>query len=124
VARWVAEHGVEHGLDPERLAVAGDSVGGNMSSALTLLAKERGGLVFRSQVLFYPVTDAGMDTGSYREFATGYFLRRDAMERYWDQYTTDPAERPRSPPRRCGHHRPARRAAARPGHHRRSRRPP
>jgi acetyl esterase len=93
VARWVTDHGLEYGLDPERMAVAGDSVGGNISIALTLLAKERGGPVFRQQVLFYPVTDAGMDTGSYQEFATGYFLRQDAMGWFWDQYTTDPAER-------------------------------
>ncbi len=89
----MAAHGLGHGLDPERVAVAGDSVGGNMTIAVTLLAKERGGVVFRQQVLFYPVTDANFDTPSYREFAEGYFLRRDAMEWFWDQYTPDPADR-------------------------------
>jgi acetyl esterase/lipase len=93
VANWVAEHGLERGLDPSRIAIAGDSVGGTMSAAVTLLAKQRGGPVFRHQVLFYPVTDANFDTGSYRQFATGYYLRRDAMQWYWDQYTTDPAQR-------------------------------
>ena len=93
VARWVAEHGAEKGLDPERIAVAGDSVGGNMSAALTLMAKERGGVALRQQVLFYPVTDASFDTPSYHEFAEGYFLRRDGMQWFWDQYTTDAAER-------------------------------
>jgi acetyl esterase len=93
VAAWVAKQGPGYDLDPARMAVAGDSVGGNMSIALTLLAKERGGVTFRHQVLFYPVTDARFDTGSYEEFATGYFLRRDAMQWFWDQYTTDPAER-------------------------------
>jgi acetyl esterase len=93
VASWVAGHGTEHGLDPERIAVAGDSVGGNMSIALSLLAAERYGVSFRYQVLFYPVTNASFDTGSYQEFATGYFLRRDAMQWFWDQYTTDPAQR-------------------------------
>jgi len=93
VAAWVAEQGATCDLDPARIAVAGDSVGGNMSIALTLLAKERGGVGFRHQTLFYPVTDARFDTGSYEEFATGYFLRRDAMQWFWDQYTTDPAER-------------------------------
>ncbi len=88
VAAWVAEQGAGYGLDPARMAVAGDSVGGNISIALTLLAKERGGISFRHQVLFYPVTDARFDTGSYEEFATGYFLRRDAMQWFWDQYTT------------------------------------
>ena len=92
-AAWVAEQGAGHDLDPARMAVAGDSAGGNMAIALTLLAKERGGVAFRHQVLFYPVTDARFDTGSYEEFATGYFLRRDAMQWFWDQYTTDPAER-------------------------------
>jgi acetyl esterase len=93
VVKWVAEHGVAHGLDPERLAVAGDSVGGNMAVAVTLMAKERGGPVIRQQLLFYPVTDASFDTESYRQFATGYFLRRDAMMWFWDQYTSDPHER-------------------------------
>ncbi|MCM6773572.1 alpha/beta hydrolase [Nocardia sp. CDC159] len=93
--RWVSAHGGEHGLDPRRIAVAGDSVGGNLSAALTLLVKERGGAALSGQVLFYPVTDAAFDTASYRQFATGYFLRRDAMQWFWDQYTTDPAERAR-----------------------------
>jgi acetyl esterase len=92
-ATWVAEHGADHGLDPERVAVAGDSAGGNMAIATSLLASQRGVVSFRHQVLFYPVTDARFDTGSYAEFATGYFLRRDAMQWFWDQYTTDPAER-------------------------------
>ena len=93
VATWVAAHGIEHGLDPERIAVAGDSVGGNMAIALSLLAAERHGVSFRQQVLFYPVTDASFETASYEEFATGYFLRRDAMQWFWDQYTADPADR-------------------------------
>ncbi|OIJ62756.1 alpha/beta hydrolase [Streptomyces mangrovisoli] len=93
VARWIVTEGDAHGLDGGRLAVAGDSVGGNMSAALTLMAKERGDVPLVQQVLFYPVTDASFDTGSYHEFATGYFLRRDAMQWFWDQYTTDPAAR-------------------------------
>jgi acetyl esterase len=93
VATWIANAGADHGLDPTRVAVAGDSVGGNMAAALTLLAKERGGVHFVQQVLFYPVTDASFDTPSYDQFAEGYFLRRDGMRWFWDQYTTDPAER-------------------------------
>ncbi|MFJ2241082.1 alpha/beta hydrolase [Streptomyces sp. NPDC087859] len=92
-ARWVVKHGAEHGLDASRMAVAGDSVGGNMAAALTLTAKEHGDIALAGQVLFYPVTDASFDTGSYHEFATGYFLRLDAMQWFWDQYTTDPAQR-------------------------------
>jgi acetyl esterase len=80
VAEWVVKHGAERGLDGKRLAIAGDSVGGNMTAAVTLLAKERGGPAFRVQVLFYPVTDANFATDSYRQFAGGYFLRRDAMQ--------------------------------------------
>ncbi|GHK03938.1 esterase [Streptomyces sp. Y2F8-2] len=93
VARWVVEQGASKGLDGSRLAVAGDSVGGNMTAALTLMAKERGGIPLVQQVLFYPVTDANFDTGSYHQFATGYFLRRDGMQWFWDQYTTDESER-------------------------------
>jgi acetyl esterase/lipase len=93
VAKWVAEHGAEQDLDATRIAIAGDSVGGNMTAALTLLAKQRGDVSFVQQVLFYPVTDASFDTGSYHQFAEGYFLRRDAMQWFWDQYTTDPAQR-------------------------------
>jgi acetyl esterase len=93
VARWVVTDGAAKGLDPARIAVAGDSVGGNMTAALTLMAKERGDVPLVRQVLFYPVTDASFDTGSYHQFAEGYFLRRDAMFWFWDQYTTDPAQR-------------------------------
>ncbi|WP_256638748.1 alpha/beta hydrolase [Streptomyces murinus] len=93
VARWVVEQGATKDLDGSRTAVAGDSVGGNMSAALTLMAKERGGPALVQQVLFYPVTDANFDTPSYHQFATGYFLRRDGMQWFWDQYTTDATDR-------------------------------
>ncbi|MES4905855.1 MULTISPECIES: alpha/beta hydrolase [unclassified Streptomyces] len=93
VAQWVVREGASKGLDGTRLAVAGDSVGGNMTAALTLMAKERGDVPLVQQVLFYPVTDANFDTGSYHQFATGYFLRRDGMQWFWDQYTTDEAQR-------------------------------
>jgi acetyl esterase/lipase len=92
-AKWVAEHGAEHGLDTARIAIAGDSVGGNMTAAVTLLAKQRGDVQFLQQVLFYPVTDADFDTESYHQFAEGYFLGREGMKWFWDQYTTDPAQR-------------------------------
>ena len=90
---WVVRHGRHHGLDASTIAVAGDSVGGNMSAAITLMAKQRSGPKLTAQVLFYPVTDANFDTPSYRQFATGYFLRRDGMQWFWDQYTTDENER-------------------------------
>ncbi|MGW9436824.1 alpha/beta hydrolase [Streptomyces sp. NPDC055607] len=93
VAQWVAREGHHKDLDGTRIAVAGDSVGGNMTAALTLMAKRRGDVRLLQQVLFYPVTDASCDTASYDEFAEGYFMRREAMGWFWDQYTTDPAER-------------------------------
>ncbi len=93
VVKWVAERGQEHGMDPQRLAVAGDSVGGNMTAAVMLLSRERGGPDVRLQLLFYPVTDAAFDTASYHQFAEGYHLRRDAMMWFWDQYTRNPGER-------------------------------
>ncbi|MGW7528003.1 alpha/beta hydrolase [Streptomyces sp. NPDC054783] len=93
VAQWVVREGRANGLDATRVAVAGDSVGGNMSAALTLMAKERGDVPLVQQVLFYPVTDAAFDTPSYHQFAEGYFLRRDAMRWFWDQYTTDENQR-------------------------------
>ena len=93
VAKWIADHGADKNLDGTRIAVAGDSVGGNMAAALTLMAKERKGPALAAQVLFYPVTDASFDTASYRQFATGYFLRRDAMQWFWNQDTTKAADR-------------------------------
>ena len=93
VADWIAMHGAEERLDPSRIAVAGDSVGGNMAAVATILAKQRGGVSFVGQLLYYPVTDANFDTGSYEQFAEGYFLARDGMKWFWDQYTTDPAQR-------------------------------
>lgn len=93
VVKWVAERGHEHGMDADKLTVAGDSVGGNMTAAVTLMAKERGGPSISKQLLFYPVTDASFDTESYREFAEGYFLRRDGMQWFWDQYTADAKQR-------------------------------
>lgn len=92
-ARWIVAEGASKGLDASRVAVAGDSVGGNMSAALTLLAKERGGVDLAAQVLFYPVTDAAFDTESYHRFAEGYFLSRDGMKWFWDQYTTSEDDR-------------------------------
>lgn len=93
VVKWASENGRENGMIPESLTIAGDSVGGNMAAAVTLMAKARGDLNIRQQLLFYPVTDASFDTESYQQFATGYFLRKDAMMWFWDQYTTNSNER-------------------------------
>ena len=69
--------------------MAGDSVGGNMAAALTMLAKERGGPSIKFQLLFYPVTDANFDTPSYITYQNGYWLTRDAMKWFWNNYLTN-----------------------------------
>ncbi len=91
--KYVAEHGKTFNLDASRLAVVGDSVGGNMAIAVILLAKERRGPNIGYQVLFYPVTDANFDTPSYLEFATGHFLAREAMKWFWNNYLPDEEQR-------------------------------
>jgi acetyl esterase len=92
-ASWIVDHGNQHDLDPDHLAIAGDSVGGNMTIAATLMTKQRGGPSFAAQLLYYPVTDAGMDTGSYHQFAEGYFLAAAGMAWFWDQYLPDESRR-------------------------------
>lgn len=91
--QWVAENGATIKVDPSRLALVGDSVGGNMVAAVTLLAKERHGPRITFQVLFYPVTDADFATASYTQFAEGPWLTRQAMEWFWDSYAPDAAVR-------------------------------
>jgi acetyl esterase len=88
-AQWIRREGAANGLDPERLAVAGDSVGGGMTAALALMAHDRGDVRFVQQSMYYPVTDAGMDTGSYEQFAEGYFLFAAGMAWFWDAYCPD-----------------------------------
>jgi acetyl esterase/lipase len=93
VAQWVVKNGASEGLDGSRMVISGDSVGGNMAIVLNLLALERGDVKFRGAALFYPVTHANFDTGSYKEFASGYFLARDGMKWFWDQYIPDTGKR-------------------------------
>ena len=92
-AQWVTENGASEGLDVSRLAIAGDSVGGNMTAALAIMAKQRGDVRFVHQSMYYPVTDAAQDTASYREFADGPFLRAKSMAWFWDAYAPDPTQR-------------------------------
>lgn len=87
--QWVAEHGQEINVDGKRLAVAGNSAGGNLAAAVALMANAKGSPALRSQLLLCPVTDANFDTPSYKEFANGYFLTKDLMAWFWDHYTAD-----------------------------------
>ena len=91
--KYVAEHAKEFNVDASRLAVAGDSVGGNMVAAVTLLDKESGGPKITTQVMFYPVTDAAMDDGSYDTYANGPWLTKNAMKWFWDQYAPNAVDR-------------------------------
>jgi acetyl esterase len=85
-AQWIVKEGATEGLDASRLAIAGDSVGGCMTAAVAILAKQRGDVRFVHQSMYYPVTDAGQDTGSYREFADGPYLLARSMAWFWDAY--------------------------------------
>lgn len=91
--QWVSEHGKEINVDGKRLAVVGNSVGGNMAAVVALMAKDKGTPALKLQVLLWPVTDANFDTGSYNQFAEGHFLSRNMMKWFWDNYTTDAKQR-------------------------------
>lgn len=93
VTKYFAENGKKHNLDPSHIAIAGDSVGGNMAIVVTLLAKERGGPKIDFQVLFYPVTNANFNTPSYLKFAEGPWLTKPAMEWFWNAYEPDASKR-------------------------------
>jgi acetyl esterase len=86
---WLVEDGGSHGLDPSRIAVAGDSSGGTMAAALAILSPRR----LKGQLLYYPALDTSFDSPSYDQFATGYWLRRDVMRWFWDQYAPAAADR-------------------------------
>lgn len=91
--KWVAEHGSEINVDGKRLAVVGNSVGGNMAAVTALMAKDKGGPAIKAQVLFWPVTNANFENASYDEFEQGHFLTRPMMKWFWDAYTTDANQR-------------------------------
>jgi len=91
--QWVSEHGGDIGADGQKLAVVGNSVGGNMAAVVSLMAKDKGGPRITFQALLWPVTDANFDTASYRELSEGYFLTRNMMIWFWDNYTQDTAQR-------------------------------
>lgn len=91
--RWVADNGKQIGVDGSRLAVVGNSVGGNMAAVVAIMAKEAGTPKLRFQALLWPVTDANFNDGSYNQFASGHFLTRGMMQWFWDSYTSDPKQR-------------------------------
>jgi acetyl esterase/lipase len=91
--KWVAEHGDEIYVDGKRLAVVGNSVGGNMAAVVALMAKDKGGPAIKLQVLMWPVTDANFETASYHQFGEGSFLTRNMMMWFWDNYATDASQR-------------------------------
>jgi acetyl esterase len=91
--KWVAAHGDEIGVDGQRLAVVGNSVGGNMAAVVSLMAKNQQGPTIRFQGLMWPVTDNNFNDGSYGAYAQGHFLTRPMMQWFWNAYTKDPAQR-------------------------------
>jgi acetyl esterase/lipase len=91
--KWVAEHGDEIGVDGKNLAVVGNSVGGDMTAAVLLMAKDKNGPAIKLQVMLWPVTDANFETGSYKELGEGRFLTRNMMIWFWDNYLPDKNKR-------------------------------
>ena len=100
---YIAENGNIMNLDPSRIAVAGDSVGGNMATVVAMMAKERMGPKIMFQLLFYPVTDSSFYTSSYKQFSTDYYLTREAMKWFWANYLPDKQKRkdPKASPLRA-----------------------
>jgi acetyl esterase/lipase len=92
-AQWIWSDGERYGLDSSRVAIAGDSAGGNMATVVSIMAKERGNPQFVHQLLFYPVLDPTFDRPSFVEFASGYHIPREHIMWLWDQYLPDVARR-------------------------------
>ena len=91
--QWTVANAAELGIDPARVAIGGDSAGGNLTAAVALMARDRGGPALVFQLLIYPVTDADFTRASYVDNAEGYFLTTSAMQWFWDHYVPDPAQR-------------------------------
>jgi len=90
---WVAANAASLGVDPARVAVAGDSAGGNLTAVVALMARDRGGPPLVQQVMIYPVTDSVFDTPSYRDNGSDYLLTKDAMVWFWGHYASSAADR-------------------------------
>lgn len=91
--KWVAANGASVGIDATRLAIGGDSAGGNLAAAVSIWARDNGGPKLRLQMLAYPVTDAAARADSYRRYDDGYGLNAATMEWFFDHYTPDKADR-------------------------------
>ena len=91
--KWIAENGPSINVDSSRLAIVGDSVGGNMAAVVALMAKNKKGPEIKIQVLLWPATDASFETVSYNQYAAGRFLTKEMMQWFWDHYTTDESQR-------------------------------
>jgi len=91
--KWVAEHGQEIGVDGSRLGLVGNSVGGNMVASVALQARQFNGPKIRYNVMLWPVTDANFNSASYNQYENGYFLTKNMMKWFWDNYTTSASDR-------------------------------
>ena len=90
--RWVAEKGAEIGVDPSRVAIGGDSAGGNLTAVVALMARDRRGPALRHQLLIYPVANHDFATASYEENKQGYLLSREMMRWFWNHYLARPED--------------------------------
>ncbi|MEO8540408.1 MAG: alpha/beta hydrolase [bacterium] len=106
VTKWVSEHAAELGVDASRLAVGGDSAGGNLAAVVAHMARDAGGPAIAYQALIYPVTNHSYDTGSYSANADGYLLTKDSMVWFWNHYLNDESDgqHPKASPLRLSDH--------------------
>src|SRR5215813_4499747 len=90
--QWAARHAAQLHGDADRIAVGGDSAGGNLAAAVSLMARDRSGPALAFKLLVYPVTQRDYTTNSYQSYADGYLLSRASMQWYWDHYLRGPAD--------------------------------
>ncbi|MDF3312960.1 alpha/beta hydrolase [Rhodococcus koreensis] len=103
--RWIADNAVHFGGDPTRIAVHGDSAGGNLAAVAALRARDEGGPALTCQVLTYPVIDPHADTPSREEFGEGYIITAAGLDWFWNHYLRDPddAENPLAVPSKAAY---------------------